>query len=57
MRTSASALLGGSTKTVSEKFVSRASACIVSGSRSRASVKTASWLPASETSVKTSTTT
>ena len=43
-----------STKTVSDRFVSRASACIVSESRSRASVKTASWLPASGVSVKTS---
>ena len=42
IRTSASSACGGSTKTVSEKFISFASACIVSGSRSRASVKTAS---------------
>ena len=47
----------GRTKTVSEKPISSASACIVTGSRSRASVNTASWLPASGTSVKTSATT
>ena len=56
MRTSAPSACGGSTKTVSDRFVSRASRCIVSESRSRASVKTASWLPASAVSVKTSTT-
>ena len=54
MRTSASSFEGGRTNTVSERFVSFASACIVSSSRSRASVKTASWLPARGTSVKTS---
>src|SRR5262245_55951810 len=48
---------GGSTKVVSEKPISSASACIVSGSIPRASVNTASWLPASAVSVKTSTTT
>jgi len=42
MRTSAPSACGGSTNTVSEKFISLARACIVSGSRSRASVKTAS---------------
>src|SRR5512134_1624981 len=47
----------GRTNVVSEKPISRASACIVSASSSRASVKTASWFPASARSVKTSTTT
>ena len=47
----------GSTNTVSEKPISRASACIVPSSRPRASVKTASWLPASRVDVKTSATT
>ena len=47
----------GSTNTVSEKLISRASACIVCESSSRASVNTASWLPASGRSVKTSATT
>ena len=47
----------GSTKTVSENPISSASACIVSASTSRASVNTASWLPASGRSVKTSATT
>ena len=45
---------GGRTKTVSERPSSSASSCIVTSSRSRASVKTASWLPASGRSVKTS---
>ena len=44
----------GSMKTVSEKPISSASACIVSASSPRASVKTASWLPVSGVSVKTS---
>ena len=57
IRTSASPDRGGSTNTVSEKAISFASACIVSGSRSRASVKTASWFPCSAVSVKTSATT
>ena len=57
IRTSASAACGGSTNTVSENAISFASACIVGVSRSRASVKTASWLPASGVSVKTSATT
>ena len=35
----------GSTKTVSEKPISSASACIVSSSIARASVNTASWFP------------
>ena len=47
----------GRTNVVSEKPISRASACIVPASSSRASVKTASWFPASARSVKTSTTT
>jgi hypothetical protein len=42
IRTSASSDDGGSTKTVSERFVSRAISCISSPVRSRASVKTAS---------------
>ena len=54
MRTSAVGSVGGRTKTVSESFVSRASSCISSTVRSRASVKTASWLPVSGVSVKTS---
>ena len=45
---------GGRTKTVSEKPISRASACIVSASSPRASVNTASWFPVSGVSVKTS---
>ena len=57
IRTSASGDDGGSTKTVSEKFISRASDCMSSLVRSRASVKTASWLPVSGVSVKTSATT
>jgi hypothetical protein len=48
---------GGRTNTVSERFISRASFCMVSSSTSRPSVKTASWLPASGTSVNTSATT
>src|SRR5436190_2910627 len=48
---------GGSTKTVSEKFISRARFCIVSSSTSRPSVNTASWFPVSAVSVKTSATT
>ena len=47
-------LSGGSTKTVSERFISRASLCICSVSRPRPSVKTASPFPASGVSVKTS---
>ncbi len=42
---------------VSEKFSSFASGCSVSSGISRASVNTASWLPASGVSVKTSHTT
>ena len=49
--------LGGSTNTDSENFISRASDCMSSLVRSRASVKTASWLPVSGVSVKTSATT
>ena len=48
---------GGSTKTVSEKFISRASFNIVSSSTPRPSVKTASWFPVKASSVKTSATT
>jgi len=47
----------GSTNVVSEKPISSASACMRSGPISRASVKTASWFPASAVSVNTSTTT
>ena len=54
IRTSASGDVGGSTNTVSERFISRAIACMSRSVRSRASVKTASWLPASGASVKTS---
>src|SRR5438034_287481 len=43
----------GSTNVTSEKLISRASACIVSPSSPRASVKTASWFPSSGLSVKT----
>jgi len=55
--TSASAVVAGSTKTDSERFVSRASACMSASPRSRASVKTASAFPARGSSVKTSATT
>jgi hypothetical protein len=48
---------GGSTNTVSEKFISRASGWSISSGISRASVKTASWLPSRGLSVKTSATT
>jgi hypothetical protein len=48
---------GGYTKTVSEKFISFASFCSCASGISRASVKTASWFPASGTSVKASHTT
>ncbi len=41
---------------VSEKFISRAIFCISSDGMSRPSSTTASWLPASAFSVKTSTT-
>src|SRR3989442_12690734 len=47
-------LSAGYTKTVSEKFISRAIGCRRCSGTSRASVKTASWLPASGRSVKTS---
>ena len=47
----------GNTKTVSERLSSRATRCIVSSSRPRPSVKTASGLPVSGRSVKTSATT
>jgi hypothetical protein len=57
IRTSASSTWGRSTKTLSAKFISLASACIVSESRSRASVNTASWFPVSAVSVNTSATT
>ena len=50
----AGSTVAGSTKTVSERFISRAIACIVASSRSRPSVKTASWLPVKGSSVKTS---
>ncbi len=42
------------TKTLSEKRISHASACMVASSSDRASVKTASWLPVRARSVKTS---
>src|SRR3954462_2088269 len=48
---------GGSTKTVSDRFVSRARRCISSSPSPRPSVKTASAFPASGVSVKTSATT
>ena len=54
IRTSASSTVAGSTKTVSERFISRARRAIVCSSRSRPSVKTASWFPANGVSVKTS---
>ena len=47
----------GSTKVDSEKPTSFASACMTAESIARASVNTASWLPVSGVSVKTSTTT
>src|SRR5919109_1478519 len=56
MRTCPSAS-GGRTKTVSLRFISRASGWSSSSGMSRASVKTASGLPASGVSVKTSATT
>src|SRR5919201_1780933 len=54
-RTSQSGCVASSTKVVSEKLNSRASACMVASSRRSASRTTASWLPASGLSVKTST--
>jgi hypothetical protein len=48
---------GGSTNTVSEKPISRARGWSRSSGSARASVKTASWLPVSGSSVKTSATT
>ena len=48
------ALLGGQDEHGFEKPISNASACIVSASSPRASVKTASWFLASGVSVKTS---
>jgi hypothetical protein len=48
---------GGNTKTVSERFISRASAGRSPSGIARASVKTASWFPVSGRSVKTSQTT
>jgi hypothetical protein len=45
MRMSVSDRSAGSTKVVSEKFISFATACIVSAERPRASSTTASWLP------------
>src|SRR2546428_11257706 len=47
-------LSAGYTKTVSEKFIPRAIGCSRFSGTSRASVNTASWLPASGRSVKTS---
>jgi hypothetical protein len=44
----------GSTKTVSERFSSRAIRCIAGASNREPSLKTASWLPSSGVSVKTS---
>jgi hypothetical protein len=45
---------GGNTNTVSERFSSRAIACIIPGPSVPASGKTASWLPPNIRSVKTS---
>jgi hypothetical protein len=53
-RASVSGCCGGSTKVVSEKFISFAIACIVSDERPRPSSTTASWLPPKRRSVKTS---
>src|SRR6267378_6528898 len=47
-------LAAGYTNTVSEKFISRAIGCNSFSGTSRASVNTASWLPASGVSVNTS---
>ena len=47
---------GGRMKVVSEKFISRAMRCMAFADRSWPSRTTASWLPASALSVKTSTT-
>ena len=57
MRTFAACLesSGGSTKVVSEKFISCAIRCMVLAERSLPSRTTASWLPARGLSVKTST--
>ena len=48
---------GGSTKTVSDRFSSRASGCISSAGTSSPEVNTASGLPSSGRSAKTSSTT
>ncbi len=53
-RMSVSVRSGGSTKVVSEKFISFAIARMVSVDRPRPSRKTASWLPPKRWSVKTS---
>src|SRR5580765_5443257 len=53
-RQSVSARSAGRTNVVSEKFISFAIACIVSGASPRASSMTASWLPPKRWSVKTS---
>jgi hypothetical protein len=54
IRASASGVVGGRTNALSERFVSRVSASMVASSRPLASVNTASALPASARSVKTS---
>jgi hypothetical protein len=50
------ALLGGEDEDRSARLSSRASRCMSSVEKLRASVKTPSWFPASAVSVKTSTT-
>jgi len=54
MAASADAPVGRRTNALSDRFVSRASACISVASMASASVKTASALPASGRSVNTS---
>jgi hypothetical protein len=54
MAASASAVAGRKTNALSERFVSRASACIVAASSGSAAMNTASAFPASARSVNTS---
>ena len=54
MRMSVSDRSAGRMNVLSEKFISRASRCILAVSSPRASVKTASWLPSSASPVNTS---
>ncbi len=54
-RAAQSERVGGSTNVVSERFISRATACISSSARPRPSRTTASGLPESARSVNTST--